>query len=185
MAIKRLALLSLSLFVSSCTAFSSFPSCPTDDVYEFLSCSEPELILRDDYRRYADMLISVCAEAPAEWLPALDSNVRSTVPDVRDFIKSVPKIDDLYVYHSVEIRTLGNQELYQSVLGFFIEPLLHFASVRMRSSTDENCSRDKNKFCLLPSHLNCIEIFEHLGDGRQIEVMKEREEERILEQWSR
>ena len=71
-----------------------------DDVFEYLSCTDPYLYWREDdpetkrrdFQIFSEWAEAYCSDEPSEWLPVLDRNAKKSIPrtlkDIRERLKA-------------------------------------------------------------------------------------------------
>ena len=180
---RVLILVCLSVFVSSCSYSPFFPSCPTEDTYEYLSCAKPNLNWGDswdesegeeeDYGGISYYLDSYCTDDMTEWLPVLDSSVKESVPEVREYLKG----KDVYILADRELKSLGNQKLYRSILAIYVfDPALAGLQNDIEKyHVETGCLTKRNRICKPPRTGSCVAHFESLRDGLLIEYLKKQD----------
>lgn len=125
---KMLLLAILTVLVAGCALYPLFPSCPTDDVYGYLSCAKPtfshtrdetnEELLDEDLREHSEHIIASCRERPSLYLPVLDEVVRKRVPEIRRILRANGNYQKYY-FHTGWSYTLKNDDLFRGVLGTY------------------------------------------------------------------
>ena len=102
------------------------------------------------------------------WRAGQDGSTRTVVPRVREAITDALESNDATleesesVYHGKKLISLQNQVLYRCTLATVLETPLPTALGNL--GTAENRT---------PSDLSCVSCFEHLRDGRLIEILEE------------
>ncbi len=174
---RLLVLAIFTIVLSSCVAVSPFPSCPLNDTYEYLSCAKPAFnwfgeseadVVDERLQRISEAMDILCEEDSEEWLRSLDSSIRAVVPRVRETISDALESNDAtleeseYVYYGNRLGSLQNQDLYRSTLAIILAAPLPTAIRNLGIA--ENRS---------PFATSCVSYFEHLRDGRLIEILGE------------
>lgn len=124
-----LVLLSSFLLASCGAGSSSLPVCPTDDVSEFLNCALGSV---GGIEEKSESLLAYCEEDESEWLPVLDKNVRSSLPEVQIYFR------DLLTLGKAHPEDLDHRTLYQNVVAIYIlEPSQKGVAGKTGSCIDE------------------------------------------------
>ena len=93
-----LVLVCFSALVVGCSVVSPIPSCPTDDAYEYFSCAKPTFYgsgeESDVFRGLVDVVDAYCEDDAGEWVPVLEERVRSSLPEVKEFLASGQKLGE-------------------------------------------------------------------------------------------
>ncbi len=85
------------VLLSSCTSPPPVSSCPMDDVYEYLSCTDPHFYWadkeddlekkKDQIQMFSGWAEAYCSDEPSEWLPVMDRYARESIPKTKKIIK--------------------------------------------------------------------------------------------------
>ncbi len=161
---RAMILVGLSVFVAGCASLSPMPSCPTEDVYEYLSCAEPtfsynrqetdEEELDSNIRQLTEWIDSYCEEDAAAWLPVLDKAVKKNVPEVRRILRVLGDHQRYYL-QSGWSNTLQNDDLFRGVLATYTITL----GLLGKATSFESG--------------NCIDSIDQLSDGLLVETLRD------------
>ncbi len=180
---KMLILVCLSTLVAGCSVVPPFPSCPTDDIYDYLACVKPSFprygMEEDEFVRNLVTLVELyCEDDAAKWLPILEKSAKASFPKAKELIESGQKLKDwLPSYFTLEdqaIESLDNLSLYRAVVAMHL-----FAPVVQGERNLIYLLRRRGS-CVNPSDCkpltteNCVRAYEFLlYKGDLVEFMKE------------
>ena len=180
---KMLILVCLSTLVAACSVVPPFPSCPTDDAYDFLTCAKPSFPRygqeEDEFVRYIMTLLeSYCEDDAAQWLPIVENSAMASIPKVKELIESGQKLKEwLPTYFTLEeqaIESLDDQDLYRAVVA------MHLFVPMMMGERNQIYLLRRRGSCVNPSDCkplltgSCAKQFEFIMyKGDLVEFMKE------------
>lgn len=147
------------VLLSACTAIRQISfSCPTDDVFKYLNCVDPLVFAEypeeereSNLQGWAKFIELYCTDDASEWIPVMESRVRESLPDIRRYMES----QNINKIEGVELRNLGNRELYRGVITKYLGGPIIFGASIYKGNTYHKSSSCAALFELLqPGHFN-------------------------------
>ena len=179
---KALILICLSALVAGCSFVPQTSSCSTDNAYDYLACAKPSFprhgVEEDEFvESLVKTVDSYCEDDASEWIPVLEKGVRDTLPEVKEFLETGPKLRDWLPYQFTleeqPIESLDDHGLYHALLA-----MLLFPAVWMGSQNSIYLHRRAGS-CVNPADCkplktgNCTKDFERIRSRDVIRFMKD------------
>lgn len=175
--------LALTLLTALLAGCSVIRSCPTDDLYNYMTCAKPSFPLGDETEDEAFQVMSyytrfLCEDEPSEWLPEMEKSIRHTFPKVKMLIRRGETLNDSLPYQITRdeqpLESLDDEELYRAVVAMhlFTPVMIGMRNVTPHLQQGKTCDGPSDCEPLMTQ--NCAEAYKFARETNEvIEYMRE------------